>query len=148
MNTKQCIAYKCTAETFRPFTLKYQVRWLDGDNDIHLAHELWKMSIPDIESFRMMWNDWRDQGYQFCAIVEEGKIIARAAIWRYSDAAWELAAVLVREEQYYMQGYGKSICSFVTKAILDVGRIATCHTDIRNIAMQRTAESMGYIRTD
>lgn len=148
MSIGKVIAYKCTAETLLPFVSKYQVRWLDWDKDIHLAHELWKMSIPDFESFRMMWNETREQDYHFCAIIEENKIIARAAVWRYSNAAWELAAVYVREEQYYMKGYGKSVCSFATEAILDAGRTATCHTDISNIAMQRTAESIGYFRTD
>jgi len=139
MENLRDIGYKCTKETFR-LEIIHPVRWLDWDRDSELARELWGM---ETDAFRQMWYETREQGYQFCAVVEEGKIVARAALWRYSDTAWELAAVYVREE-CQGQGYGKSVCSFATMAILESVPTATCHTRTDNLAMQRTAESIGF----
>jgi hypothetical protein len=38
------------------------------------------------------------------------------------------------------------VVSLVTAHILDVGRRATCTTAQDNLAMQRTAESVGFVR--
>lgn len=143
MDNQRDVGYKCTREDFRP-AIMHPVRWLDWEQDLEMARELWGM---EPEPFRGMWNEAREQGYQYCAVIEEGKIIARAAVWRYSDTAWELAAVFVRED-HQRRGYGKSVCSCATATILDAGRIATCHTRTDNLAMRRTAESIGFQQAD
>lgn len=139
MGDPPCVAYRCSKDIFRP-AISHQVRWLDWDQDFEVARIHWKL---EPEAFRDMWNQSRKDGYQFCAVVEHDKIIALAAVWRYSETAWELAAVGV-EDSHRRCGYGKSVCSFATSAILDAGRTATCHTLATNIAMQRTAESIGF----
>jgi RimJ/RimL family protein N-acetyltransferase len=139
MENERDIGYKCTKETFRPAII-HPVRWLDWEQDLDIAKQLWEM---EERAFRQMWNEAKEQGYQFCAVVEEGRIVARAALWRYSETAWELAAVYVLEE-YQEQGYGKSVCSFATQAVLESVPIATCHTRANNLAMQKTAESLGF----
>ncbi len=70
-----------------------------------------------------------------------------AAIWRYSNEAWELAAVSTRPE-FRQRGYGQSVASFVTAAILGQGRLATCLTAGDNTAMRRTAESIGFYHAE
>lgn len=68
-----------------------------------------------------------------------------AAEWRYAEDASELAAVRTIEARR-RAGLAQSVCSFVTEAILATDRIATCHTTETNLAMQRLAESLGYVR--
>ncbi len=69
-----------------------------------------------------------------------------AAVWRYSEPAWEVAAVWTRPEARH-QGYATAAVSFVTAYILEEGRRATCLTDAGNILMKRTAENVGFYQT-
>jgi len=64
-------------------------------------------------------------------------------VWRYSEEAWEVAAVYT-VPAFRRRGYGKAVVSFVTAHILDAGRLATCHTRVDNAAMIATAESVGF----
>ena len=131
------INLECVAATFQP-RQPHAVRWLDVEADYPLARDFWTfpISLEDLLGFR-------DEGYQYCAVINQGRIISMAAIWRYSDLAWELAAVSTRPE-FRRQGCGQSVASFVTAAILDQGRRATCLTAVDNVAMQRTAQSVGF----
>jgi len=135
-----CVHYECTKDTFRP-DIKHPVRWVDWDQDSEIARMRWEM---EPEAFREMWTGARRDGYEFCAIVNGEKLIAVAAVYRYSEDAWMLAAVSVDDPADRRQGCAKSVCSFVTAAILDAGRTATCITRADNIPMQRTAESVGF----
>ena len=72
-------------------------------------------------------------------------IIARAAVWAYSDTAWELAAVMTQPD-HCGHGSARAVCSFATAQILAAGRTATCHTALTNTAMLRVAERLGYRR--
>ena len=84
-------------------------------------------------------------GYEYAAIIAEGQIVSIAAVWRYSDDAWEAAAVSTNPESRRKR-YAKTVVSFVSASILASGRKATCLTRSDNVAMQRTAESVGFYR--
>ena len=131
------INLECVAATFRP-RQPHAVRWLDMEADYPLARDFWAFPISPED-----WQGFRNEGYQYCAVVEDGRIISIAAAWRYSDHAWELAAVSTLPE-FRQRGYGQSVGSFVTAAILSGGRRATCLTAADNVAMQRTAQSVGF----
>ena len=136
---KRYVKLRCTREQFRPGTID-RVRWLDWDRDYPLARAFWP---PDMPLAREVWDEARALGYHYCAIVEEDEIASIAAEWRYSDGAWEVAAVRTAPA-YRRRGYARSVVSFVTAQILDAGRVATCTTGHENIAMIRTAESVGF----
>ncbi len=143
MSETSMLHYICSKETFHP-SIQYPVRWLDSVNDFELGRQLFEIAEQDSEPLQRIWSDVEKWGYQFCAVVEHDIIIAKAAIWRYSEPAWDLASVGVMNENNMLRSFGKSVCSFVTSAILDADQIATCSTGSYNTAMQRTAESIGY----
>jgi predicted GNAT family acetyltransferase len=120
------------------------VRWLDWDLDFSLAQAMWPEALP---LTRATWDEARALGYRYCGAIEQGYIRAIAAVWRYSEMAWEVAAVRTLPEAR-RQGYAKAVVSFVTAHILDAGKRATCTTGEDNLAMQRTAESVGFCRID
>jgi GNAT superfamily N-acetyltransferase len=91
---------ECVAAEFRP-RQPHAVRWLNWEEDYTLARDLWAFPIS-----RDDWLGFRDEGYQYCAVVEDGRIVSIAAVWRYSDHAWELAAVSTRPE-FRRRGCGR-----------------------------------------
>jgi predicted GNAT family acetyltransferase len=119
------------------------VRRLDVEREFPLAERLWarRGRALTLEEWRQFHRD----GYRYCAIVADGQIIATAAAWKYSDTAWEVAAVGTVEE-HRRQGLGKAVISFITAHLLQQGRLATCHTEPDNEAMIRTAQSVGFVR--
>lgn len=135
--------YVCTKDPFRP-EIKHPVRWLDWEEDYAIARKRW--TSLDSEAFREMWSGARKEGYEFAAVVDGEKLVAIAAVYRYSETHWMLAAVSTDDAADRRQGYAKSVCSFVTAHVLEAGRTATCCTRADNIAMQRTAESIGFRR--
>jgi RimJ/RimL family protein N-acetyltransferase len=143
------VRYECTRHTFRPNT-RYPVRWLDWDSDYALALAMWPATSPLTLG---VWREARQLGYRYCAVVErtcvhagaQARILSIAAVWRYSETAWEVAAVRTRPDAR-RRGYARAVVSFVTTHILDAGRRATCTTAWDNVAMQRTAESVGFQR--
>jgi len=138
LSDPEYISYECTRQTFRPLTT-YPVRWLDWEEDYPLIQEFWPSQTPN------GWYQARLQGFQYCAVIEHGQIRALAAVWRYSDTAWEVASVYTQPEAR-RQGYAKAVVSFVTAYILEMSKRATCNTSRDNIAMQRVAESVGFQR--
>jgi RimJ/RimL family protein N-acetyltransferase len=133
------------------------VRWLDWERDYELASTIWPKEHP---LSRETWLEARELGYRYCAVVERRRVerrrvdrrpvgrprlLAIAAVWRYSETAWEAAAVRTRPDAR-RRGYAKAAVSFVTAHILDSGRRATCTTGQDNLAMQRTAEAVGFVR--
>ena len=85
------------------------------------------------------------EGFQYCAVVEHSQLQAMAAVWRYSEDAWEVASVYTRPEARG-RGYAQAVVSFVTAAILSAGKRATCSAASDNPAMQRVAECVGFQR--
>jgi hypothetical protein len=139
MSAKTYITYECTRQTFRP-SLNTPVRWLDWDQDYPLAQAMWPASSPLTQE---IWREAQQQKYMYGALIEGQQIQAMAAVWKYSDTAWEVAAVRTRRG-IRRRGYAKAVVSFVTAYILVGGRLATCSMAGDNIAMQRTAESIGF----
>ena len=87
--------------------------------------------------------NWERQGTVYCGLIKNGKMIARAAVEKYLKDKWETADVRVwRSERG--KGYAKQICYFVTKFILENGKIATCRTEEDNLAMQRVIGALGF----
>lgn len=135
------VAMVCTADTFRPCGTS-QVRWLDCDDDFELARELWTMHGIDLS--KEEWLSFRDHGYTYCAVVLDGRIVSRSAVFTRTETEWETAAVWT-SEAHRGRGYGKSVVSFVTQSILDSGHLATCHTRADNAAMIAAAKSVGFV---
>jgi len=133
------IEYECTQETFRPQP-SAAVRWLDWDQDYALAQRMWPLEWPLTPE---AWQEARAEKFTYCAVVENQAIQSMAAVWKYCDTAWEVAAVGTLSAAR-RRGFGKVVVSFVTGHILAAGRLATCSTTGDNIAMQRTAASVGF----
>lgn len=120
------------------------VRWLDWDADYEMARRIWPEEYP---LAREVWEEARRLGYRYCAIVEGQEIVAVAAEYRFSEEAWMLAAVRTAAG-HRRRGLGKQVCAFVTAHILAAGRLATCDTGEDNLAMIRTAQSIGFRRSE
>jgi RimJ/RimL family protein N-acetyltransferase len=129
----------CTLDSFRPADCS-RVRWLDWENDYLLVRAYWPQDPPLSQED---WEQNRAEGFRYCAIVEHGAIAALAAVWTYSQTHWEVAAVSTAPA-FRKRGYGKAMVCFVTDHILEQGRKATILTDSRNVAMLKTAESVGF----
>jgi len=114
MSTEQYVTYECTRLNFQP-VLRYPVRWLEWEQDYPLVQVFW------LEQTREGWQEAREEGYQYCAVIEYGQLQALAAVWRYSEAAWEVASVYTRPEAH-RRGYAQAVVSFVTAAILRAGK--------------------------
>ena len=133
----------CTANSFRPTDCS-RVRWLDWENDYPLARACWPQDAP---LSREDWEQNRLEGFRYCAIVEQEAIVALAAVWTYSQTHWEVAAVSTAPA-FRQRGCGKAVVSFITAHILEQGRTATILADDSNVAMLKTAQSVGFYRSD
>jgi len=128
-----------------------EIRWIKLPDDLYAVHLFSKDREPDIvfdesalfESFQK----WSENGCTYCAAFADGDIVAMAAVEKYSDDKWETADVRVMRSERG-KNYAKQICYFVTKFILDNGRIATCRTEEDNIPMQKVIHSLGFIPCD
>ena len=129
MQTEEVIGLICTPKTFWPVGHE-EVRWLDQDEGLALFQQFSRETGAEPPS-REEWEEWHQQGYRYCSLVRGETITAEAAVWTYSDTAWELAAVKTRPD-YRGRGCGRSVCSFATAHILAAGRTATCHTALAN----------------
>lgn len=133
----------CTPDSFRPTDCS-RVRWLDWENDYPLARAYWPQDPP---LSREDWEQNRADGFRYCAIAENGAIAALAAVWTYSPTHWEVAAISTAPASRKM-GFGKAVVCFVAAHILEQGRKATLLTDSRNVAMLKTAQSVGFYHSD
>lgn len=131
--------YECTRQTFRSWP-NASVRWLDWEQDYVPAQCMWPHSAP---LTREAWQEARAAYFTYCAAIADQEILSMAAVWKYCETAWEVAAVGTRPP-FRRRGYGKGVVSFVTAYILAAERLATCSTAGDNLAMQRTAESVGF----
>ena len=136
------IKLQCTKDSFKGSTHACVSEFDINENFDSLAeffaafgHVLSKEEYFDDSITPDTWDDY--------VIWEDGKIVARAAVWKYSETAWEVAAVSTLPE-YRCRGYGEKVVSHCTAVILSAGRVATCTTKDTNIAMRRTAEKVGF----
>lgn len=77
--------------------------------------------------------------------VENGRIVSSAAAWKFSDEAWDVAAVGTLEG-FHGRGLAKEVVSFVTAYILENDRIAVTATGDDSVAMAATAKRVGFPR--
>ncbi len=137
------LTYVCDVQSFRP-AQTHHVRWLDIEDDFGVLQHFHEARNPSGEPFtRADAVKWKDSGFVDAGIIEGGQLVSRAALWTYSDDAWELAGVFTAPPARGA-GLSRSACTFVTNAILQAGKLATCHIGRRNVAMRRVAESLGY----
>lgn len=134
------LEFECTKETYRPGRHDI-VRWLDPYFDLGLVRESWEswLQPPTQET----WDALHQQGYRYCAIIYQGLIVAVAAVWTYSEEAWELAAVHTHPD-FRRLGCAKATCAFVTDYIIRNHRRATCHTTDTNEGMIAVLKGLGY----
>jgi predicted GNAT family acetyltransferase len=119
------------------------VRWwsqADWEDYFRTADGMWPGLAP---LSREEWDTAHAQGYTYCAALVEGRAVAIAAVWRRSEDEWEVAAVGTAPA-FRRRGYGKAVVSFVADHILRRGRAATIGFRTSNVAMRRTAESVGF----
>ena len=103
MSHIQYIEYECLPMSFQPLQ-RHSVRWLDWEQDYSLVQAFWPEQTPE------GWREAREEGFRYCGIIEHGQLQAMAAVWRYSDAAWEVASVYTRPEARG-RGYAQAVVS-------------------------------------
>lgn len=132
------IRYVMRQQDFRPVNFE-RVRWLN-EKDYPCMRELYGMSMDE-------WNNARQDGYTYCAVLEEGKIITIAACWKYSEDKWEVAVVATRNG-YENRGLAKQAVSFVADYILSRRKTPTLTTRTDNGRMRKAAEATGFRPAD
>ena len=132
------VQYICRRDTFRPRT-RHAARWLNPHSDYALASAY----EPRTEE---AWQQAHEDGFSFAAVVEAGQIVAMAAVWRCAETIWALAQVSTRDPGRRGKGLAQSVCSFVTKYIIETGHVARLTTSVDNAPMRRAAERIGYQR--
>ncbi len=135
------ILFSCSRERFTPADFSL-VRWLDKEADYELARWHWEQCNSPLS--RSTWLKAHEFGYEYAAILEEGKAVSIAGVWRFSEDAWDVAAVGTLPA-WRRKGYARQVVSFITETILRAGRLATCSTDETNMAMIATAKSVGFL---
>jgi len=97
-------------------------------------------SFPKEEYFDGDWYaNWEDY-----VIWEDGRIAARAGIWKVSEVQWEVAGVITRPE-YRNKGYSARLVAHCIAKILEQGKMAILSTAETNISMIRAAKKAGFI---
>ena len=76
----QYIEYECTPMSFQPLQ-RHPVRWLEWEQDDPLVQDFWPEQTP------AGWQEAREEGFQYCAVVEHSQLQAMAAVWRYAEDA-------------------------------------------------------------
>ena len=132
--------FACTAQTFRPVD-NSGVFWLDIYGDYEIVRAYWH--AHGLSLSRAMWEQAHRWGYHYAVITIEGEIISCAAVGRFSNDVWAVAAVGTLSG-FRRRGHSKAVVSFVTRHILDAGRVAVIETGDDNEAMAATARSVGF----
>ena len=125
-----------------------EIRWIKLSEDLHAIHLFFKDRQPDVvfneDEMYASYKKWQDNGCIYCAMFAGKRIVAMAAVEKYSPDKWETADVRVLPSERG-RGYAKQICYFVTKFILDSGCVATCRTEEDNIPMQKVIAALGFV---
>jgi predicted GNAT family acetyltransferase len=136
----ELVYFTCTEQDLVPIATT-PVRWLAPDADYELAEAYWRAHGQNLG--RSTWLTAHEVGYRYCAIIENDRAVSIAGVWKFSDEAWEVAAVGTLEG-YRRRGYSKRCVAFITAFILEAGQTATCRTSVDNTAMIATAKSVGF----
>lgn len=138
------IKFQCTKDSFKGSTHNCVLEF-DASENYEQLNEYFGSFDKSLMCSKEEYFDGFDYGtWDDYVIFEDGKIVCRAAIWKYSQTAWEVAAVSTLPE-YRCKGYGENIVSHCTAIILNNGKRATCTTSDTNIAMRRTVEKVGFM---
>ena len=125
----------------------FEIRWLKLPDDLYHVHLFSKDRKPDIifdeKEMLETFQKWYEDGCIYCVLFIDNRIVAMAAVEKYSTDKWETGDVRVLRSERN-KGYAKQICYFVTKHILDSGYIATCRTEEDNIPMQKVIQALGF----
>ena len=140
------IKFQCTKDSFKgslhPCVMEFDVYenfeqlsdfYVSFDKSLVITKEEYFMGVIH----RELWDDY--------VILDNGKIVSRAAIWKYSPTAWEVAAVSTSPE-HRGKGYGEMLVSHCTAIILRNGKIATFTTNDQNITMRKLIEKAGFTK--
>lgn len=133
----------CTQETFAGTTDPSASEFDAYENYDALA--AFYDSCPECESFpkeEYFSGDWYDNWVDY-VIWEDGRIAARAGIWKVSDEQWEVAGVITRPE-YRQRGYSVRIVRHCIAKILEQGRMAILSTAETNYPMIGAARKAGF----
>ena len=138
MATYACYVYPPLQQISLP---KHKTRWLEW---IHSDRQVLSALCPPGVTYTI--EDWLQAqagGYQYCVTYLDGIAAASGAVWKYSEDAWEVAAIGTPEVNR-RKGLARSVVCFVTKYVLEQNRKATLTTHINNVGMRALAESVGY----
>lgn len=134
----------CTKEMFHGKT-DDAVSEFDAFEQYDLITELYN-SCPECESFPKeeyfsggWYSNWADH-----VIWEDGRIAARAGIWRCSETEWEVAGVITRPE-YRGRGYSARLVAHCIAVIVEQGRNAILSTAETNLPMISAATRAGFV---
>lgn len=146
MNEHRYVNLVCTKKSFKKHPSEITRWWSVGDWAEHCrttenALGWGNPCLPEDE-----WIQLYNEGYRYCASLENNRALAIAGLWPRTPDAWEVIAVAVRKGQMN-KGHGKSIVSFVTEEILATVREATISTRKDNVAMIKAAQSVGFTVT-
>ena len=136
------VTYLCTAQAFRPCRVDGLRWWLAGEwEQAQRAHEgMW----PDCSYWsREEWDGLYAEGYQYCALLRDGRSVAAAGLWPRLEEEWEVIAVGTAPA-HRRQAHGRAIVSFATETILETGRVAAIGFRENNTPMLRIARALGY----
>lgn len=96
-------------------------------------------SFPKDEYFSGGWyENWTDY-----VIWEDGKIAARAGIWKVNEETWEVAGVITRPE-HRVRGYSTRLVAHCIAKIVERGRTAFLSTAESNLPMIAAAIKAGF----
>ena len=101
MSHNQYFEYECTTMRFQSLQ-RHPVRWLEWEQDYPLVQDFWLEQTP------AGWQEAREEGFQYCGVVEHSQLQAIAAVWRYSEDACEVASVYTRLEARG-RGYAQAV---------------------------------------
>ena len=103
-------------------------------------------SCPECQSFpkdEYFSGDWYENWEDY-VIWADGRIAARAGIWKIDANKWEVAGVITRPE-YRGKGYSARLVSHCIARILGQGKMAVLFTSEENHAMICAAQKAGFI---
>ena len=89
------------------------------------------------------WQEICADGTVYYLLYEKGLPVARAAIEKLSDEAWEIADVRTAK-QFRNRGFSETICRYVISQILSENKNVTIRTESYNLSMLRVIEKLGF----
>lgn len=120
-----------------------------GTDELKVYNEHLRLCLPKYKRIffkgtsRECWENWNNEGIEFYLLFVDGKPVSRCSIEPYSEDKWEAADVKTVPE-YRNRGLSKEIVGFVTRNILERGKITTCSTLPHNTAMLKVIDAVGF----